>query len=167
MTIIAKVKHIEENVDAKTITNKAEARVYQMTKSTSEEVSHILKITAEDLKNIITGKAWLDSNINGIKDNDETLLSGIKVILFDISTNDYAKYDNGNIIETTTNEKGEYTFTKVKNGKYLVLFEYDTNQYEPTYYLKDGTDESKTSKVVLKNITINGQEKTYAYIQRN
>lgn len=162
MTIIAKVKHIEENVDAKTITNKAEARVYQMTKSTSEEVSHILKITAEDLKNIITGKAWLDSNINGIKDNDETLLSGIKVILFDISTNDYAKYDNGNIIETTTNEKGEYTFTKVKNGKYLVLFEYDTNQYEPTYYLKDGTDESKTSKVVLKNITINGQEKTYA-----
>ena len=44
MTIITKVKNITEDIDAKTITNKAEAKVYQMTKATSEEVTHILKV---------------------------------------------------------------------------------------------------------------------------
>lgn len=60
MTIITKVKNITEDIDAKTITNKAEAKVYQMTKATSEEVTHILKVTAENIKNVINGKAWLD-----------------------------------------------------------------------------------------------------------
>ena len=36
------------------------------------------------------------------------------------------------------------------------------NEYEPTYYKKDGVDDSLSSKVVLKNITINGESKTYA-----
>ena len=46
--------------------------------------------------------------------------------------------------------------------KYIVLFEYDTNKYEPTIYKKEEIDESKTSKVVLKSISINGQENTFA-----
>lgn len=162
MTIISRVKNITEDVDAKTITNKAEARVYEMTKATSEEVTHILKVTAENIKNVINGKAWLDKNVNGAKDNDEILLSGIKVRIYDVATNDYLKDEDGMIIETTTNEKGEYNFTKIPNGKYIVLFEYDTNEYEPTYYMKDGVDESRNSKVVLKTISINGQDKTYA-----
>ena len=162
MKIVAIVKNTTENIDAKTITNKAEAKIYGMTKATSEEVTHILKITAENIKNVINGKAWLDQNLNGAKDMDETLLSGIKVRLYDVSANDYLKDDSGAIVETTTNENGEYAFTKIPNGQYIVLFEYDTNEYEPTYYMKDGIDDSINSKVVLKNITINGEDKTYA-----
>ena len=160
--IVAVVKNSKTDIDAITITNKAEAQIYMKTRSTSEEVTHILKVTAENIKNVINGKAWLDENLNGAKDNNEKLLSGIKVRLYNVSTNDYQREENGTIIETTTNENGEYTFTKIPNGQYIVLFEYNTNEYEPTYYLKDGVDDSINSKVVFKNITINGESKEYA-----
>ena len=162
LKIVAVVKNASTNIDAMTITNKAEAKITQKTKSTSEEVTHILKITSENIKNVINGKAWLDQNLNGAKDNNEQPLSDIKVRLFNVATNDYLKDDNGTIIETITNENGEYAFTKIPNGQYIVLFEYDTNKYEPTYYLQDGVDDSINSKVVFKNITINGEEKSYA-----
>ena len=163
MKIVARVKNVtEENIDAKTIINKAEAKVNQMTKATSEEVTHILKLTSENIKNVINGKAWLDQNLNGAKDQNETPLSGIKVRLYNVSTNDYLKDNSGSIIETMTNENGEYSFTKIPNGQYIVLFEYDINEYEPTYYMKDGVDDSINSKVVFKNITINGENKSYA-----
>ncbi len=160
--IIAIVKNITEDIDAKTIMNKAEAKINQMTKATSEEVTHILKVTSENIKNVISGKAWLDKNLNGAKDSDEPVLSDIKVKIYDINTNNYLKNDNGDIIQTTTNENGEYTFTKIPNGEYIVLFEYDTNEYEPTYYMKDGIDDSLNSKAVFKNITIGGEDKNYA-----
>lgn len=160
--IVTRVKNSDINTEAITITNKAEAKIHGNTKSTSEEVTHILKLTAENIKNVINGKAWLDENLNGAKDNNEQSLSDILVRLYNIDTNDYQRNDNGEIIETKTNEKGEYTFTKIPNGQYIVLFEYDTSKYEPTYYLKDGVDDSINSKVVFKNITINGEEKAYA-----
>ena len=160
--IVAVVKNATTNIDAVTITNKAEAKINQKTKGTSEEVTHILKITAENIKNVINGKAWLDQNLNGAKDNDEKPLSDIKVKLFNVNTNDYQKDNDGATIETTTNESGEYSFTKIPNGQYIVLFEYDTDKYEPTYYLKDGVDDSINSKVVFKNISINGEDKAYA-----
>ena len=162
LKMIAVVKNSSTNIDALTITNKAEAKINQKVKSTSEEVTNILKITSDNIKNVLNGKAWLDQNINGAKDNEEKVLSGIKVRLYDVSTNDYLKDSNGSIIETTTNENGEYGFTKIPNGQYIVLFEYDTNEYEPTYCKKDGVDDSINSKVVLKNITINGETKAYA-----
>ena len=162
MKIVAIVKDADENIDAKTITNSAKASVNEMVKDTSEEVTHILKLTSENIKNVINGKAWLDQNLNGAKDNGETPLKGIKVRLYNVSTSDYQKDDNGAIIETLTNDNGEYSFTKIPNGQYIVLFEYDTNKYEPTYYLKDGVDDSINSKVVFKNITIGGQEQSYA-----
>ena len=162
LKICAIVKNISTDIDALTITNKAEAKISQKVKATSEEVTHILKITSENIKNVINGKAWLDSNLNGAKDNEEQALKDIKVRLYNVNTNDYQKDDDGNIIETTTNENGEYAFTKIPNGQYIVLFEYDTNEYEPTYYKKDGVDDSINSKVVLKDITIDDETKTYA-----
>ena len=162
MKIVAVVKNVDENIDAKTITNKADAKINEMTKSTSEEVTHILKLTSENVKNVINGKAWLDQNVNGAKDSDETPLKGIKVRIYDVSTNNYLKDENGTIIETVTNENGEYVFTKIPDGQYIVLFEYDTDKYEPTYYMKDGIDDSINSKVVINTISINSEDKTYA-----
>lgn len=160
--IVARVKDSDTNIDALTITNKAEAQINNKTKDTSEEVTHILKITSGNIKNVISGKAWLDENFNGAKDKSEAVLKDIKVRLYNVNTSDYLKDDNGNIIETTTNDNGEYSFTKIPNGEYIVLFEYDMNEYEPTYYMKDGVDDSINSKVVLKNIVVNGENKTYA-----
>lgn len=162
LKIVAVVKNASTDIDALTITNKAEAKINQNVKSTSEEVTHILKITSENIKNVINGKAWLDSNLNGAKDNEEQVLKDIKIRLYNVDTNDYQKDDNGDIIETTTNENGEYAFTKIPNGQYIVLFEYDTDKYEPTYYKKDGVDDSINSKVILKDITVNDETKTYA-----
>ena len=163
MIIRTKVKDISDQFDVKNITNKAQAMVYGMIKDTSEEITHILKGNSmEDIKNIITGTAWIDKNINGEKDNDEELLSGIKVRLYDVKTNNYLVDKNGKIVETTTDAKGEYIFTKIKDGEYIILFEYDTNKYEPTLYKKEGADDRITSKAVAKKITIDGQEKTFA-----
>ena len=113
------------------------------------------------IKKSISGYAWLDKNQNGQKDVGETTLAGIKVRIYDISTSNYLKDDNGNIIETTTDAEGKYTFN-IKTGSYLVIFEYDTEEYEPTTYLADGVSSSDSSKVVLKKLNINGEEKLLA-----
>ena len=99
----------------------------------------------------ISGIAWLDSNRNGQKDNEETLLSGIKIKVYDITTKKY-------LTETTTNDSGEYKFENIEKGKYILVFEYDTEQYEPTIYMAEGVDTTKNSKAVLNNITIDGKE---------
>lgn len=112
--------------------------------------------------NIITGIAWLDKNMNGEKDEGDTVLQGIKVRIYDVSTNDYLKDENGNIIETVTNSNGEYSFTEISKGAYIILFEYDTNLYDVTTYKKAGVPESQNSNVVSKNINIAGEELLYA-----
>ena len=163
VTIKAKVKPTTEEFDVKTISNYVDIEIAQVPKATSQTVTHVLRgYYVGDVKNMINGVAWVDSNRNGQKDATEKLLSDVKVRIYDISTSNYLKDSSGNIIETTTNEKGEYSFTKIPNGNYIVLFEYDTNKYEPTYYMQEGVDDSINSKVVLKTITIDGQEKTYA-----
>ena len=112
--------------------------------------------------NIISGLAWLDENQDGKKETNEKLLSGIKVILFDVSTNTIAKDNDGNNAETMTNSDGEYSFTKIKSGDYIVLFEYDTTQYELTTYMAEGVLSSQNSKVIQKTVNVNGEEKVYA-----
>lgn len=163
VTIVARVKNTDEQFEMKTITNVAKIENSSKIYDISEEVTHIIQGNADgDTRNIISGIAWLDENQNGKKDSGEKLLSDIKVRLFDISTNSIAKNRDGNTAETTTNSKGEYTFTKIDNGKYIVLFEFDRTKYELTEYMKEGVQESQNSNVVLKSITIDGQEQIYA-----
>jgi len=110
----------------------------------------------------ISGLAWLDANRNGQKDASETELLGIKVKIYDVSANDYLKDKDGKIIETKTNASGEYVFKNIEKGSYIILFEYDTEEYEPTRYLADGVDTEINSKVVLKKINLDGEEKLLA-----
>ena len=53
-----------------------------------------------------------------------------------------------------------YSFSNIKNGSYLVVFEYDTEKYELTKYLANNIDTTISSKVVSKKININGNEVT-------
>ena len=97
----------------------------------------------------ISGTAWLDANKDGKRDNDEKLLSGIKVSLLNNKTNitDFT---------TETDKNGAYTFFDVPEGNYIVAFEYDTKNYELTLYQADGIDESINSDVINMTLGVNG-----------
>ena len=164
LVINAKVRYTEEEFETKTISNYAELYLGTDIIATTSEITNIIKGNKEDSSNgnMISGIAWVDQNQNGQKDIDEKLLPEIKVRLFDTKTNSIAKDIDGNNLEVTTNDKGEYIFSKIKAGTYIVLFEFDTTEYELTDYMKAGVPESQNSNVVLKAITIDGQEKNYA-----
>ena len=85
---------------------------------------------------------------NNQKDENEKTLEGIKAKLYDVS--------NKNIAEVTTDSNGKYIFKDIEDGEYIILFEYNTEEYEPTIYLAEGVPTTENSKVVLKKINING-----------
>lgn len=110
----------------------------------------------------IGGIAWVDSNKNAQRDSNESLLEGITVKLFDAETNSIVVDKDGNKKVTTTSSNGEYKFDNIKNGNYLVLFEYDTNKYELTTYKKSGIDSTLNSDVIQKEVNIDGNVKNVA-----
>ena len=112
----------------------------------------------QELK-IISGVAWLDSDDNGQRDDNETLLQGIKVRLFNTETNKYQLNNKNEEITATTNDKGFYTLSDVPQGKYIVVFEYDNSKYALASYEKDGVASDKNSKVISKEMTIDGAQK--------
>lgn len=163
LKIIANIKYTEEQFETKIITNSAKVLVKGKQYDESNEVSHILSGSLdENISNVISGVAWLDENQNGQKDSQEKLMTNIRVLLLDVSTNNIAENKDGNRAETVTDINGEYSFTKISNGKYIVLFEFDTTQYELTEYKKEGVSNSQSSKTILKAMNIEGQEKNYA-----
>ena len=163
ITLFAKVRYTEEQFETRTIKNSAQVKIGTVQYGTTGEVTHIIKGKTEiDVRNIVSGIAWLDENQNGQKDSNERLLSNINVKLFDILTSSIAKDKDGNLAETVTNERGEYSFSKIEDGKYIVLFEFDRTQYELTEYMKNGVEESQNSNVILKSIQIDGKEEIFA-----
>lgn len=95
----------------------------------------------------ISGKAWNDENQNGIYEENEKLLGNIVAKLIDTQ--------KGKVVKTVmTNEQGTYTFKDVPNGNYSVMFEYESQKYEPTVFKKNQVTETKTSDAlgtVVKN----------------
>ena len=103
----------------------------------------------------ISGTVWLDSSLEGSKDNGENGISGVNVYLINADTNQ--------VVDSTalTNTDGFYTLSNIKNGNYIVIFEYDSTRYGITTYQASGIDSSKNSKALAKQINIFGTEKTY------
>ena len=93
----------------------------------------------------ISGTAWLDANENGQRDSDESALSGINVRLLDLQ--------NNTIATATTADNGFYSLTKIPDGRYIAVFEYDTDKYILTSYKAEGVQENKNSDA--ENITMN------------
>ena len=106
----------------------------------------------------ISGLVWKDENKNGIRESSEMLLSGITVKLFNIDTNEIVVVDNNKQI-TTTNQSGEYTFSGVGKGNYIVLFEYDVSKYKLTTYKSNTASDDTNSDVINKSVSIDGNEK--------
>jgi len=105
--------------------------------------------------NTISGLAWLDENANGQKDSNEELLEGINVILFDIE-------NNRQIANTITDNNGIYYFSNISNGKYVIIFEYDTNIYSLTKYRAKNVSLNNNSDVENVTMSINGVNKKVA-----
>ncbi len=106
----------------------------------------------------ISGLVWKDENKNGIREDSEMLLSGVTVKLFNIDTNEIVVIDDNKQI-ATTNQSGEYTFSGLGKGNYIVLFEYDTNKYKLTTYKSGTASENTNSDVINKSVNIDGNEK--------
>ena len=106
----------------------------------------------------ISGVAWLDENENGARESSEVLISGVEVRLMDSSNLNYIRDDNGNIISQTTGANGEYSFTGLGQGQYIVVFIYDTNKYSITQYQQEGINEALNSDAILDTINENGSD---------
>ena len=96
----------------------------------------------------VSGKVWVDKNKNGLREETETLLNNIKVFLLDAKTGEAIKDTSGNVIQYTTNERGEYIFTNVEKGEYIIAFEYDNTKYRITEYQKQGVSDRLNSDVI-------------------
>ena len=113
----------------------------------------------EEENRLISGIAWFDANENGQKDQNETLIAGVTVRLLDITTNEFVKGEDGRDISAITNNSGFYTLSEVPQGRYVVIFEYDTSKYVLTTYNQQGVDTQFTSKAVDRKVTIEGEER--------
>ena len=180
--IRTEVRNITEAFNKIKITNKAQVMINDEIKDTSVEINHTIKSlnpqiddgsgdntggeekpdVTEENKSIVSGLAWLDENKDGKRDSNEKALSGISVKLLDAKTNKITTDKDGKIAETTTGEDGTYIFKRINEGEYIVIFDYDSINYEPTSYMQEGVSENLTSKVLAKTVTIDGEIKAHA-----
>lgn len=105
----------------------------------------------------INGVVWIDANKDGKRDSDEKLLENITVKLFNIENGQIDVDSNNNPRKINTDNNGYYHFDNVKQGKYIVLFEYDSSKYDITTYQKSMVNEKVNSDAVEKEINLDGR----------
>lgn len=103
--------------------------------------------TSSKLRSIF-GTVWFDENNDGIKEENEQKLEGVKVSLLDNSTKEVAKDANGKELNVTTNSNGEYTFTNVLPGDYVIVAEYDNQKYVVGKYDAENSTSAENSNFV-------------------
>lgn len=178
--IYVKVNNGNDPYNTKTIANYAIAEVDGVEIARTEEVIHIIQAykknddqSKSDDNNtkdnnvakgnkMISGIAWYDTNADGKKDSSENTLSGITVNLLNAETNQLVKDDKGNILSAATTDNGTYILNNIGNGKYIVVFNYDTTQYSLTKYKVEGVEEAKNSNATMNDIIIDGANKKIA-----
>ena len=113
----------------------------QVSKATEEIKSANVKIDVIDRK--ITGIVWLDENEDGIMQETEKRLSNIELELLNKDGTEAVDLQGIKIPNVKTNENGEYKFTGLPQGEYIVKIK-DTN-YDITEK-EVGTDNKINSK---------------------
>lgn len=146
------------------VTNKIQA-IIENNVIEVNSISHTLKATEitedkdiieDNINKKISGQVWLDENKNGQRDENEKKLQNIKVMLLNNLTGNLQKE------AITTNEEGKYTFEEVPQGKYTVIFLYDTANYSSTTYRKNGVDLTLNSDAIDTQIILDGTKKVTA-----
>ena len=110
----------------------------------------------------ISGRVWVDSNKNGLKEANEEKLKNVTVKLYKASSNKIALSNNNFVKGTKTDTNGEYYFNDVENGTYIVILAYDSNKYTVTKYQVNGTKNEQSSSVIVNNAGIENDKNTYA-----
>ena len=100
----------------------------------------------------ISGLAWIDENKDGERQSTEQILSGITVMLLDTQNANTVK------AQKETDGNGAYSFTDLESGQYIVIFRYDSNQYELTEYRKNGIADAVNCDVSKQEMTIGGEK---------
>lgn len=89
---------------------------------------------------LINGLAWLDVNKDGIRDDSESGIGGVKVYLLN---------SNSNMLKSTiTSDDGHYQFSELPNGRYVVAVAYDQTQYSATTYRNTSAGEDRYSSII-------------------
>ena len=101
---------------------------------------------------IISGTAWIDKNQDGQRNDEEIMADGIEVRLLNKNTNEV-------IATTKTSSSGEYAFTGLAEGEYLVVFLYNSAKYDLTSYKKAGVSQSVNSDVIDVTMNIDGKDR--------
>ncbi len=97
----------------------------------------------------ISGSIWLDKNEDGSKNNNETSVDGIKIILYNLKDNS---------TKEMTSNNGKYNFDELASGKYIVIFEYNKEKYIITKYRANGVSDNNNSDVENVTLNMNGKE---------
>ena len=95
----------------------------------------------------ISGIVWKDDNKNGSKDEEENGITGTTVKLY-TKEGQEAKDKDGNEIMKTTGSDGSYILENIPKGNYVVIFEYNNEQYTITEYKRSGVSEEANSDVI-------------------
>ncbi len=153
--------------EEQSVSNYATVSSNEIPETKSNSVTHIIESTNENIINgessssttqkasasktyKITGIAWVDSNQDGMRNNNEELLAGVVVRLVNSETGVISQ-------SITTDSNGTYAFSGVQNGNYLVIFEYDTATYKVTTYQKEGVLANVNSDVITTTIEQDGK----------
>ena len=107
----------------------------------------------------ISGKVWIDKNKNGIYDDGEQGEKSVLVSLYRSNANKGIESSN-KVSDVMSDDDGNYTFTGVNPGNYVVVFVYDSSFYSVTKYQVSKATSSENSDAVSKNITLEGENVT-------
>ena len=155
------------------ISNKAKFTHEDIKEVETNSVAHVIKHFEKTDVNVdpddnnketrkVIGTVWVDANKDGVKDANEQRVSGVKVLLLDNSTSNIAISSNNEQCITTTETDGSYMFNNVPQGKYSVIFFYDSAKYSPTTYKKSGVSEEQNSDAINKTVNYEGKDQIAA-----
>lgn len=155
------------------ISNKAKFTHEDIKEVETNSVAHIIKHFEKTDVNVdpdynnketrkVIGTVWVDANKDGVKDANEQRVSGVKVLLLDNSTSNIAISSNNEQCITTTETDGSYMFNNVPQGKYSVIFFYDSAKYSSTTYKKSGVSEEQNSDAIDKTVNYEGKDQIAA-----
>ena len=101
----------------------------------------------------VSGKVWLDKNRNGMKDTTEKAEADFSKIEVSLVNSDTG------VIKTTTtvDSNGGYILSGVENGKYIVVFSYDTIKYGITTHKREGVADNANSDVIVTQVIKDGK----------
>ena len=155
------------------ISNKAKFTNEDIGEVETNSVSHIVKHFEKTDVNVdpddtnketrkVIGTVWVDANKDGVKDANEQRVSGVKVLLLNNNTSNIAMDSNNEQCITTTGTDGSYMFNNVPQGKYSVIFFYDSANYSPTTYKKSGVSDEQNSDAIDKTVNYEGKDQIAA-----